>query len=387
MAPSAANLFKGWLEAHVLASSPVPVSQDTWKRFIDDIFLLWTGTLEDLAVFFEHISSFHPTIKFTITSSTNQLPFLDILISLKDSFLKTDIHTKPTDSNTYLPNSPCHPRHVVNNIPYSQFLRLQQLCMDTKVFNAHCDKMEGRSLRRGHHLKNVQEARAGASNTPSSETLQYKPKQSTNRTPFIVMHHLSNPPLHSWFIEVQTSILHTSRRMQQALPHPPVLRERNCNSLRSLLMPSILPTPPNADPGCFMCDKRPCIICTSYLVETSTFNNSTTKESFQICHRLTCQSSNIVYLLYCDTCQQPQYVGETMNTLQTRFYQHRSNVNKMTGTLVTKHFNQTDHSIHNMKCVAVEKVHSEKHEDRLWTEAFWIQKLKNLAPCGLNTLD
>ena len=124
MAPSAANLFMGWLEAQLLASSPVPVSQDTRKRFIDDIFLLWTGTPEDLDVFFDHINSFHPTIKFTITSSTDQLPFLDILISLKNGFLKTDIHSKPTDSHAYLPSSSCHPRHVVKNIPYSQFLRL-----------------------------------------------------------------------------------------------------------------------------------------------------------------------------------------------------------------------------------------------------------------------
>ena len=129
------------------------------------------------------------------------------------------------------------------------------------------------------------------------------------------------------------------------------------------------------------------IICTSHLVETSTFNSSTTKESFQIRHRLTCQSSNIVYLLYCHTCQQSQYVGETKNTLKTRFYQHRSHINKNTDTLVTKHFNQTDHSIHNMKCVAVEKVHSDKREDRLRREAFWIQKLKTVVPCGLNTLD
>ena len=94
-----------------------------------------------------------------------------------------------------------------------------------------------------------------------------------------------------------------------------------------------------------------------------------------------------MYLLYCDTCQQTQYVGETKNTLKNRFYQHRSNINKNTGTLVTKHFNQTDHSIHNRKCVAVEKVHSDKRDDRLRTEGFWIQKLKTLAPCGLNTLD
>ena len=91
MAPSAANLFMGGLEAQLLASSPVPVSQDTGKRFID-IFLLWTGTPEHLDVFFDHINSFHPTIKFTIASSTDQLPFMYILISLKDGFLKTDIH-------------------------------------------------------------------------------------------------------------------------------------------------------------------------------------------------------------------------------------------------------------------------------------------------------
>ena len=94
-----------------------------------------------------------------------------------------------------------------------------------------------------------------------------------------------------------------------------------------------------------------------------------------------------MYLLYCDTCQQSQYVGENKSRLKTRFYQHRSNINKNTGTLVTKHFNQTDHSIHSMNRVAVEKVHSEKREDRLRRGDFWIQKLKTLVPCGLNTLD
>ena len=102
-------VFMGWLEAQLLASSPVPISQETWKRFIDDIFLLWTGTPEDLGVLFKHINSFHPTIKFTIASSTGQLPFLDILISLEDGFLKTDIPTKTTYYHAYLPNSPTSP--------------------------------------------------------------------------------------------------------------------------------------------------------------------------------------------------------------------------------------------------------------------------------------
>ena len=208
----------GWLEAQLLASSPIPVSQDTWKRFIDDIFLLWTGTPEDLDVFFKRINSFHSPVKFTIASSTDQLPFLDILISLKDGFIKTDIPTKTTDSHAYLPNSSCHSHHVVNNIPYSQVLWLRRLCADTEVFNARCDEMEGRFLRRGYHLKNVQEARARVGNTPRSETLQYKPELSTNRTPFIVTH--TTRPIRG--PTERPSLSHT----------PPVQSEHQQNALR-----------------------------------------------------------------------------------------------------------------------------------------------------------
>ena len=56
---------------------------------------------------FEHINSFHPTIKFTIASPADQLPFLDILISLKDGFLKRDIQNKNPQIPT--PTSPAAP--------------------------------------------------------------------------------------------------------------------------------------------------------------------------------------------------------------------------------------------------------------------------------------
>ena len=220
----------------------------------------------------------------------------------------------------------------------------------------------------------------------------------TNRTPFIVTHTIR--PVRA--PTRRPSLSHTTRPILRSAAgsrnsRPPSYTPAGECSRRSPTLPSLGSAAVSrcdhyscrpSCPRCFRCDKRPCIVCTTHLLETSTFNSSNTKDSFQIRHRLTCQSSNIVYLLYCDTCQQSQYVRETKNTLKTRFYQHRSNINKNTGTLVAKHFrNQTDHSIHNMKGVAVEKVRSEKREDRLRREAFWIQKLKILVPCGLNTLD
>ena len=231
MASSAASLFMGWLVAQLLASSPVRVSQDTWKRFIDDIFLLWTGTPEDLDVFFKRINSFHSPVKFTIASSTDQLPFLDILISLKDGFIKTDIPTKTTDSHAYLPNSSCHSHHVVNNIPYSQVLWLRRLCADTEVFNARCDEMEGRFLRRGHHLKNVQEARARARNIPALRRCSTSPGRAPTERPSLS--HTTRP---SRTPTERPSLSHTTRPSRTPTERPchtpPVQSEHQQDALR-----------------------------------------------------------------------------------------------------------------------------------------------------------
>ena len=51
MAPAAANLFMGRLERKILENSPVTLTQNQWKRFIDDIFVLWLGSQEDLQTF------------------------------------------------------------------------------------------------------------------------------------------------------------------------------------------------------------------------------------------------------------------------------------------------------------------------------------------------
>ena len=109
-----------------------------------------------------------------------------------------------------------------------------------------------------------------------------------------------------------------------------------------------------------------------------------TGEVFTIRHKMTCDSSNIVYLLYCDTCIHTQYIGETKYSLRTRFYQHRSNINTNTGTHVTRHFNSQNHTLANMKCLAIEKVHTDDTEKRQGRESFWIRKMRTLFPLGLN---
>ncbi|KAL8581298.1 hypothetical protein ACOMHN_028324 [Nucella lapillus] len=386
MAPAVACLFMGWLEKQLLSNSPVPILIEIWKRFIDDIFILWTGSEEELLQFFEFINGYHPTIKFTMNHSTNSLPFLDVLISLKNGYLHTDLSSKPTDTHAYLHNTSCHPQHLVNNIPYAQFLRIRRLCSDTATFHSQCDEMETNFIKRGYKPETVNKARAKASRVPRQQTLTYKRREKReSRVPIVVTHNPANPPLRTWFQELHP-LLHTSQRMSKAMPAPPILAERKCHSLKTLLMPSPLPIPNDDDAGCFRCMADRCVLCRDHVVQTRTFTSHTTGESFNIRHKLSCESPNIVYLLYCDACHQSQYVGETKLTLKERFYQHRSNIhlNKGCCTFVNQHFNQFQHTLQNMRCIAVEKVHVRTKAARLKRELFWRRKLKTDFPFGLN---
>ena len=92
MAPSYANLFMGALEEKMLETSPEkPI---VWLRYIDDIFFIWSHRRPALETFITHVNNFYQTIKFTSEISPSQIPFLDLMVSLKDSKLQTDPFSK-----------------------------------------------------------------------------------------------------------------------------------------------------------------------------------------------------------------------------------------------------------------------------------------------------
>ena len=67
MAVAFSVIFMADLEKRLLAASPL--KPFVWKRFIDDIFSLWNIPMEEVSIFVDFANSFHPTIKFTSTST------------------------------------------------------------------------------------------------------------------------------------------------------------------------------------------------------------------------------------------------------------------------------------------------------------------------------
>ena len=129
-APPYANIFMSKIDI-LLQDLAANISNhgDTiklFKRFLDDIFLVWKGSLEDLQTFLEQINNIHPTIKFTseFTSpficdvkgphdcfchQTKSISFLDTNVSIEDGKFTTD-------RCQYLLPSSCHPSHISKNI-------------------------------------------------------------------------------------------------------------------------------------------------------------------------------------------------------------------------------------------------------------------------------
>ena len=75
MAVSSANIFMSALETEIVYKSQhKPL---VWKRFIDDIFSLWSIDKEEIYSFIELANNHHPTIKFTAEVSDTETFFLD----------------------------------------------------------------------------------------------------------------------------------------------------------------------------------------------------------------------------------------------------------------------------------------------------------------------
>ena len=89
MAPSFTNLFLGYFEANALEKAIF--HPHIWLRYIDDIFMIWTEGLDNLKIFIDYLNNIHPTVKFSSSHSYTNVPFLDIIVSLNNGNIYTDL--------------------------------------------------------------------------------------------------------------------------------------------------------------------------------------------------------------------------------------------------------------------------------------------------------
>ena len=153
-APPFANLFLACLEEKALASwtGPNPL---LWLRFLDDILMLWSGNQDQLQRFFTHLNQQMTHINFTMTQSQQFITFLDLEVYKGHRFrrastLDTKLYIKPTNPQTFLHYTSCHPASTFATIVKGELLRALRATSDVETFSITVSKLLERFLQRGY---------------------------------------------------------------------------------------------------------------------------------------------------------------------------------------------------------------------------------------------
>ena len=97
-------------------------------RFLDDLFMMWTGSEQGLLDFMSDLNKKQSSIKFEFKYSQTKIEFLDVL-AYKDhnNMFQTTIYRKQTDRQNYLDARSEHPKLLKDSIPNSQALRIKRI--------------------------------------------------------------------------------------------------------------------------------------------------------------------------------------------------------------------------------------------------------------------
>ena len=270
MAPSYANLFLAKFETDALLRAPF--QPYIWWRFIDDIFMIWTHSLDDLQTFTTYLNNIHPTIKFTSNHSFTSIPFLDVSVSLCNGTITTDLYTKPTDKHQYLLQSSCHPKHTKRAIPFSLALRLRHICSSDDTFTLRTNELKTYLNKRGYNLSFLNQEIGRVNDITRSDALTNKDTPDTDqptRVPLVITYNAALRSVSS-IIHKHFNILSSSPRCANVFKATPLVAFRRTNNLSNLLVSAKLPNPTHNTPphGSFLCEDN-CLTC-NYITDGRT---------------------------------------------------------------------------------------------------------------------
>ena len=335
VAPSYANLVMAYLEEKMYEDVGNKFGQifkeyivQKWKRYLDDCFIFWTKSRNDLEDFHIILNSLHPSIRFTIETSKHELPFLDILIKLSNNKITTDIYYKKTDTHQYLNFHSCHPSHTKRNIPYCMARRLCAIVVDERLREVRLRELSIFLQRQKYPLGIIIDGIEKAKQLSIADLRTPRPKTNSDIIPFV---HTHDPGITNVFTTVKANIpiLMRSERIKRIIPHNKIIDSRRQPlNLKRILSRAKFQSETGRNFKVETCGDSRCGICSrdnyNYLETASekTFKNGLV---FKVNADMNCKTSNVIYCITCPSCHE-NYIGQTGNSLCERVRVHKQQI-------------------------------------------------------------
>ena len=320
LAPSYANLFMDYFERHyVYTHHTQPL---LWKRYIDDIFMLWQHDVQELQNFIDHLNQSVPSINFETHISDSEISFLDVKVRIQNNTISTSLFTKETDTLSYLDYSSCHPVSCKKSIPYSQFLRLRRICSDDDDFVTQSEKL-ALSFHRAHYPDDIIQSGFDKAFEKDRDSLLNRPSnnsRTSNKDPKLFLITDYHPSFRAVLDIVSNNwdVLDNSSSTRPILPIPIVRGFRRPKNLRDMLVRARLttadtPKNPGASRNRNRCSRMNCSYCRA-LNKTGRITCPYNKRSYITRFNVTCNSNNLIYCLSCKSCEKLCWPNKTLNS-------------------------------------------------------------------------
>uniref|UniRef100_A0A8C5MIH2 Reverse transcriptase domain-containing protein n=1 Tax=Leptobrachium leishanense TaxID=445787 RepID=A0A8C5MIH2_9ANUR len=398
-APSYANLFMAYWESQIAcAGHDWGRNLVLYRRYIDDVLIVWEGSHTDLVEFIAHLNDNSVGIKLDSTINKNKVDFLDLTLYTKDGRILTKTHFKDVHVNGYIDRSSDHYPPWLNGIPKGQMVRVRRNCSDVEQYQSQSQKLIHEFVAKGYEKQTLNIIKEDVLKMERS-TLLVNKQQEINKEDiisFILDYHVYNREIRNsivrhWPILKRDSILNTM------LPDKPSIIYRGGRSAGRQLVKnhiiekkSISGNPFGIQAVFYGCGQ--CIACRKTSNKKRTireFASSRTDSIYKIQQLITRHSKNVIYLFKCPCGK--NYVGQTSRPLYIRINEHLCNIARgYEKHSVPLHFRDTHNcSLKNIQFFALEVVKRNwRGEDLtrklIMTEMRWIYTLDTLIPGGLN---
>ena len=369
-----------------------------WVRYIDDIFMIWQHGEEELNLFTNYLNNCHPTIKFTVEKSNEEVSFLDTKVLLQqDGSLKTSLFCKPTDAHNFLHFSSCHPKHMKTGLPYSQFLRVRRICSDLEDYKQNAQMLASHFLRRGYPAETIQMGLLKAQNMDRNSLIHPPaPQSAPNTEPQVFAVTTFHPSFKDFRNIITENWDHLSRSPATRDMHTSkiIFGNRRPKNLREHLVKAKLPFAPRCTnkPARSRCKTRDCRYCPRINV-SGRIKCRLNGRDYSTRTQVDCKSNNLVYCISCKRCSK-QYVGQTKRRLMDRMCEHYRTITREDPAFaVGSHFSSSNghQGLEDIDIYVLEFMDTPSTDalrpERETVEKKWAHRLRSFFPWGLNTQD
>ena len=153
LGPSLANVFLCHHEIKWLHDCPKRFKPVFYKRYVDDIFVLFKKP-EHVKLFVDYMNSKHKNIKFSFeTEKDGKMPFLDVNVFRENGKFVTSVYRKETFTGVYTNFSSFIPLEYKFGLVYTLLNRCFSLVSDMSKFHFEIEKLKKILLLNGYSNK------------------------------------------------------------------------------------------------------------------------------------------------------------------------------------------------------------------------------------------